>query len=325
MQHDNALRWPGEFGLGEYFVPVVGELEPDDRRGQTGGGPMAHGGVQGLSNQFSGLGPSGFRLGGSDTARGSQVVGLQDRHGAVRPIMAFDSRTAYEGLCLEDVTNTHAAVFTHTYEGRSSPEVDTAYYHYDADAGNLVEAHVNEIVTQPTGEDAVCRWYATAAGLRAYNDALWELRPGGIPYADLGKDPEPLWEGPLPTRVIPAEVVETQLERLRGLPDLVRVWEADLHSPERKIVAAEYRGVPRSRSVMCEGVLLVWDEARQEWRSIYGCARFYEIEIHGDTLSAALTDEMALDCWRHWQTACYLEVDLTTWLAELWEDRFRGH
>lgn len=259
------------------------------------------------------------------TARGSQVVGLQDRRGAVRPIMAFDSRTAYEGLCLEDVTNTHAAVFTHTYEGRSSPEVDTAYYHYDADAGNLVEAHVNEIVTQPTGEDAVCRWYASAAGLRAYNDALWELHPGGIPYADLGEDPEPLWEGPLPTRVIPAEVVETQLERLRGLPDLVRVWEADLHSPERKIVAAEYRGVPRSRSVMCEGVLLVWDEARQEWRSIYGCARFYEIEIHGDTLSAALTDEMALDCWRHWQTACYLEVDLTTWLAELWEDRFRGH
>ena len=71
---------------------------------------------------------------------------------------------------------------------------------------------------------------------------------------------------------------------------VAHVWDADLGSPARQIVVAEYVGTPRSESVdVCEGVLLAWDEARQEWRSIHDCVDFYDIEIHGDTLSAGTT------------------------------------
>ena len=258
------------------------------------------------------------------------VVSLQDRHGAIRPIMAVDNWTDYEGLCLDQETNTHAAVFTRRYDGSCCPWTDTVYYHYDADVGNLVEVHIDGAATQPTGENAACQWRAKTARLDAYEDALSELRVGDSPswsrcwYVDdefLEKDCQPQWEALLPTRVVSAEVVESQLERLRGLPDVAHVWNADLDSPARQIMVAEYVGTPRPESVdVCEGVLLAWDEARQEWRSIYDCADFYDIEIHGDTLSAALYVGTA-DCGiRRLGRSCYLEVDLTTWLAELWDE-----
>lgn len=71
---------------------------------------------------------------------------------------------------------------------------------------------------------------------------------------------------------------------------------------------------------VCEGVLLIWDEAGQEWRSIYDCAAFVDIEIRGDALSAALyvgTTECGI---RRQGLSCYLEVDLKTWQAELWNE-----
>lgn len=282
-----------------------------------------------------------------DGYRWFDVVSLRDRHGAVRPIMAIDHYTDYEGLCLDAQTNTHAAVFTRRYDGSCCPWEDTVYYHYDADAGNLVEILVDDAVTQPTGTDAECRWRDKAAGLAAYQDALSALRvgdsPGSWPWDEhdelllwegldddvlVGDSPKAdertellLWEGLLPTRTVSAEVVESQLEVLRGLPDVVRVWNADSDSPERKVVVAEYVGIPRPESVdVCEGVLLAWDEARQEWRSIYDCAGFSDIEISGDTLSAALYIGTA-DCGlRRQGRLCYLQVDLTTWLAELWDE-----
>lgn len=259
------------------------------------------------------------------------VASLQDRHGAILPIMAFDNRTDYKGLCLDRETNTHAAVFTRSYDGSCCPWDDTVYYHYDADAGNLVEAFVDGVVTQPTGVHAECRWRDTVSGLESYEDALSQLRVGDSaswPWwdEDLDTSSDPLWEGPLPTRVVPAEVVEAQLERLRGLPEVVRVWNADLNSPERQIVVAEYVGVPRSESVdVCEGVLLAWDEANREWRSIYDCAAFSDIEIHGDTLSAALYVGTVRCGLRRQSRLCYLEVDLTTWLAELWDEPYGNY
>ena len=251
------------------------------------------------------------------------VVGLQDRHGAVRPIMAVDHYTLYQGLCLDRETNTHTAVFTRSYDGSCCPWEDTVYYHYDADAGSLVEILVDDVVTQPTGADAECRWRDKAAGLAAYQDALSALRVGDSPGSwprDLHTGPL-LWEGLLPTRTVSAEVVESQLEVLRGLPDVVRVRNADSGSPNWKIVVAEYVGIPRPESVdVCEGVLLAWDEADREWRSIYDCAAFSDIEIHGDTLSAALYIGTAKCGLRRQGRLCYLEVDLTTWRAELWDE-----
>ena len=93
------------------------------------------------------------------------VVSLQDRHGAVRPIMAFDNGMDYEGLCLDGQTNTHAAVFTRRHDGSCCRWVDTAYYHYDADAGNLVEVFVDNDATQPTRANAECRSRDKASGL----------------------------------------------------------------------------------------------------------------------------------------------------------------
>ena len=254
-----------------------------------------------------------------------RLMSLQDREGVVRPVMAFNDHM--EGLCLDPETNTHAVVFRRRYDGSCCPWVDTVYYHYDADAGNLVEVFVDDVTSQPTGENVACRWRDTASGLDVYQDALSALRVGESPswpwdkYKERNLNVEPLWEGLLPTRAVSTEVVEAQLERLRGLPDVVRVWNAELDSPDRKIVVAEYVGTPRSESVdVCEGVVLAWNEARQEWRSIYDCAAFFDFEIHDDTLSAALYVGTATCGSRRQGRSCYLEVDLTTWLAELWEE-----
>ena len=256
-----------------------------------------------------------------------KLMSLQDQEGVVRPAMSFDRYMDYRGLCLDPNTNTHAVVFRRRYDGSCCPWVDTVYYHYDADVGNLVEVFVDDVTAQPTGENAACRWRDTASGLDVYQDALSALRVGESPslpwdkYKERNLNVEPLWEGLLPTRAVSTEVVRMQLERLRGLPEVVRVWHAELDSPDRKIVVAEYVGTPRSESVdVCEGVVLAWNEARQEWRSIYDCAAFFDFEIHDDTLSAALYVGTATCGSRRQGRSCYLEVDLTTWLAELWEE-----
>ena len=284
--------------------------------------------------QFVGIG----RLNGD---RRLEVLSLREQRGAVLPVMAFDRNMDYRGLCLDGETNTHAVVFRRSYDGSYCPWVDTVYYQYDADAGNLVEVFVDGVTAQPTGENAACRWRDTASDLDVYQDALSALRVGESPslpwdkYKERNLNVEPLWEGLLPTRAVSTEVVETQLERLRGLPDIVRVRDAELDVPDRKIVVAEYVGNPRSESEpvdVCEGVVLAWNEAHQEWRSIYDCAAFFDIEIHDDTLSAALYVGTATCGTRRLGISCYLEIDLTTWLAELWEEPYgnywsnqRGH
>ena len=87
------------------------------------------------------------------------LVSLRDESGAILPIMAFDRHLDYKGLCLDDETNTHTAVFRRSYGGNCCPEVDTMYYQYDAEAGNLVEVFVDHnAVAPPTGVDTACRW-----------------------------------------------------------------------------------------------------------------------------------------------------------------------
>ena len=258
------------------------------------------------------------------------LVSLQAQQGLARPIMAFDHYMDYQGLCLDRATNTHTAVFTREYSGKCCPWVDTAYYHYDAAAGNLVEVLVDGGVQQPTGENALCRWRDKRAALEGYRDALSALRVGESPSwrrwrRDAGISVEkPLWEGSLPARSVSAAVVESQLERLRGLPDVARVRNADLDSRRWRVVVAGYVGVPRPESVdVCEGVVLVRDGAKGEWHSIYDCAHVHNIEIRGDTLSAALYSGY---CGiRQQGLSCYLEVDLTTRAARLWDEPHGTH
>ena len=158
-----------------------------------------------------------------------------------------------------------------------------AGYHYDAAAGNLVEVLVDGRAQQPTGENALCRWRDKRAALEGYRDALSALRVGESPSwrRDPGKSVEkPLWEGSLPARSVSAAVVESQLERLRGLPDVARVRNADLDSRRWRVVVAGYVGVPRPESVnVCEGVVLVRDGAKGEWHSIYDCAHVHKLRF----------------------------------------------
>lgn len=246
------------------------------------------------------------------------LISLQDQRGAVRPIMAFDHYTHYEGLCFDRVRGTHTAVFTREYDGDCCPWVDTVYYHYDADAGDFVEALVHDLATQPTGKDAVCRWRDTKADLDAYQAAVSVLQVGESPSWSRGALTERLWKGPLPTRLLSAAAVESQLRGLRELPHVVDVSAADIDSPRWKVGTVSYLGARREPEPVCEGVLLVWDEAQREWRSIYDCAAFLDAEVHANTLSAALHSARCgnpqLDGY------CYLEVDLTTWQSQLWDE-----
>ena len=243
------------------------------------------------------------------------LASLQDRTGAVRPVVAFDNYVEYEGLCFDDETETHAAVFTLSYDGACCPWSDTAYYQYDAAAGTLAEVFVASLA-QATGKDEACRWRETMQGLAAYENALDALRVGKLP--GLVEDGEPRLA---PSRVVSTEVAESQLARLRGLSDIARVWQPDVESSRWKAVVAVEVGLLQSGSVdVCEGVLLVWDEARQEWRSIYDCAELSDIEIHEDTLSAALYSADPHCGIRRLGRSCYLEVDLTTRQARLWDE-----
>ena len=89
---------------------------------------------------------------------GEHVTILQDRHGAIRPIMSSGyGWMDYQGLCLDRLTNAHTAVFKRTQEERWSEGEWFQYFHYDEAAGTLVrlsETHSRP----PLGKDEPCRW-----------------------------------------------------------------------------------------------------------------------------------------------------------------------
>ena len=275
--------------------------------------------------------------GASDDGYFYRLASVQDQQGNVSPVLGFNRFTQYKGLCRDPDTGTHTAIFAHGCDVRNCRST-TTYFRYDADAGTLVEVFAGS--TQPTGKNVACRWREEAAerderrrAARTYRDVVSALRVGKSPLSGPSDDDaermysNPLWEGVLPTRKVSADVVESQLERLRGLPDVGRVWDVDWDSSEGKILVVEYNSRRPAgwrdahwieSADACEGVLLAWNGARQEWRSIYDCADLSDIEIDGDRLSAALYVSECGNPWKY--RPCYLEVDLTTWQAELWNE-----
>ena len=276
------------------------------------------------------IGSGGWEVAGSFTAPGAderllftgagmlgtwgpyKLASLQDRHGVVRPIIAFDTYTKYRGLCFDRETATHTALFTFHHDGNCCEGMeDTAYFHYDADAGTAVAVFMEGgWEDPPTGEDAACLWRDKLARLDAYEDALNALRVGRSP--SLAYDGEPL---PLRGRAVSEEVAQLHLAALRELPGFARVRSVE--SPRWQVVAAEYRRgwwSHFSKHSVCAGALLVRDVELREWRSIYDCAYFADMEIHGDTLAAALSPRTS-QC-----RSCYLEVDLTTLEARRWDE-----
>ena len=250
-----------------------------------------------------------------------QMVSLRDRHGVVSPVMAFESNfMEYRGLCLDRETKTHTAVFTLRFG------TGTTYYHYDARAGTLAEVFVDErFAYSPRRDGEACGWRAKRdriGQVRAYDDALGALvvrQPRPALAADAPRS--------LPTRVVSTEIVAAELARLGGLSEVARVRRPDVDSARWKIAVVQYSGDPHvdwrvhGAAPSCEGVLLIWDGTRREWRSIFNCADFLAIEIDdGGSLFAELHFGDS-NCGRQrMHGACHLEVDLTTWEAQLWDD-----
>ena len=119
---------------------------------------------------------SGWRVAGSFTASGAaewlvfeaagpmddgffyRLASLQDQHGSVSPVAGFDRFTQYRGLCLDSETGSHTAIFAHDCDVQNCRR-STTYFHYDADAGTLVEAFVDGGARRrPASQDEVCSW-----------------------------------------------------------------------------------------------------------------------------------------------------------------------
>lgn len=314
-------RYDRPFDVPQSMISVSSESEDESRRASDA---LDKAGGNGAAGSFTSPGANErLRISGvgflEDRMEWFYLAALQDEHGT-RPIVAFDGYTRYQGLCFDRHTQTHAAVFTYRYQGTCCPWQDTAYWHYSPDERQFVQAFLDGHAEQPVGADAECLWRQKTAALETYRDALYALRVRELP--GLSKDGTP---GLLPTRRVPAAVVDEQLGRLRGL-SVAHVRSPKIESPRWRIVVVDYAGVPRRETAeLCEGALLAWDGTRQEWRSIYDCADVSEIEIHGNRLSASLY-KGTVDCgWLRQGLSCYLEVDLATWQARLWDYPHGNH
>ena len=219
-----------------------------------------------------------FEWAGEPLIDAFQMVSLQDRHGVVSPIMAFEfNYMEYRGLCLDGETKTHTAVFTRRFG------TETTYYHYDARTGTLAAVFMDEhFAYSPRRDGEACGW-------RARRDRIGQVHAyeGGLRALGVG-EPRPTLaaDAPrsLPTRVVSTEIVEAELERLGGLSAVSWVWRPDVDSARWKIAVVQYSGDPHvdgrvhGAAPSCDGVLLVWDGTRQEWRSIFNCAYFSDIK-----------------------------------------------
>lgn len=245
------------------------------------------------------------------------VAALEDKQGNVRPLFAYNYYTHFVGICRDPVTDTDTVMFEHRYDGSCCPWADRVYLHYDEDAGDFLKVLYDEdlaLSTAAPDEQGVCHWRKKKAALAAYREATDALTVGELPKLAADGTTQAL-----PTRVIPSAVVDEQLATLRQLPeDVVEVWEVQ-SAPRWRVVGVEYHRRPEGEfSYPCEGAVLVWDATLEQWRSIYDCADLEAMEIHDDMLVTALNDAGCL--WRRLENFCYMEVDLATSEARLWDD-----
>lgn len=248
------------------------------------------------------------------------VAALEDWHGNVLPLMAYNHYTTFVGICRDPATDTDTVMFQQAYEGSCCAYEDRVYFHYDAEAGELMEvlkdAYLDDSTAAPD-EQGTCDWRRKKKALATYREAVGLLAVGELPK--LTKDGS---TQTLPTRAVPSPVVDEQLATLRQLPeDVVEVWEVD-GSPRWRIVGVEHdqqRG--NIFSDPCGGVVLVRDVEREQWHSIYDCADLEATEVHDDVLTTALNDK---ECWPR-SRFCHLEVDLATSEAQLWDEPAGNH
>ena len=316
-----------------YFVGVEWLSEAEEERRRTGAnapcqfdmpldevGSMRHGGRM-MRGSFTAPGADeGLITRYRGIIDDPDLAVLQDRRGAIRPIMYFDRYTEFQGLCLDRQTNTHAAVFKHTRETGCCEWEWFEYFHYDAAVGTL--AKVGEHRSRPPlGKDEVCRW-RHGEMQNDYDFSLAQLR--------VGERPGLQGDGTLaalPSRTIASDVV-ARVEQLLHLMPFATVsypgwWDGRWHA----MVVERVSDLAPDLTQACDGVLLVADRRREgsdeEWRSLYDCARFSNVKISGDMLFARLAGTTECGMQRH-DAPCYLEVDLATRQARL-RDQPRGN
>lgn len=171
-----------------------------------------------------------------------------------------------------------------------------------------------------------CHWRELQAEHNVVRDLLGVLRVTGhvAPPGEPGGTT-------LPTRVIPSSVVESSLASLRELNHLVSVRDAAvpgegpdadermiLESPRWKIIVVNveaihlYSGGKPPFYGYGDGVVLVQDKTRGEWRSIFDCGDVYLSDLRDHTLSFD-TGETGCDS-DYFQSCsvCPVAVDLLT-------------
>ena len=266
----------------------------------------------------------------------AEAVGLVDESGAARVLWITDRRYPFETLCRDPLTGLHHAIFKRAYGGSGNPG-DVVHMYYDPERGTLVDGLV-EAAYLEWYEDGVssrssasptaageCRWRAKKAAIETWVDALDALRVGALAeWGAAGGEPIVL-----PTRVIPSPVAESSLDELQNTPPdvgsvstgliIVRDLEEDrrwiVESPRWAVFVAS--GARAGDDRYHDGVVLVRDKARDEWRSIHDCRGIDVRNVRGNTLFADFFDncEVHAGDWTG-HTRHHFKVDLLTWTAQ---------
>ena len=279
------------------------------------GGAMGHGG-QLVRGSFTAPGANErllTRFWGITLSAVEHLTFLQDRHGAIRPIMFRGRYDDFQGLCLDRQTNTHTAVFKRTRADNCCEGEWYQHFHYDAVVGTLARTY-EDARRPPLGKDEACRWREEMRSDYAF--VLTQLRVGKLP--GLPRDGTP---AALPSRAIASDVVPRVRQLLHLMPGIATVsyrgWWGDRW---RTLIVERVGELAPDLTQACDGVLLVEDRRRErsdeEWRSLYDCARFSNIKISRDMLVARLEGSTECDIKRP-DAPCYLEVDLATRQARL--------
>ena len=278
-------------------------------------------------------------LGGEEAA---WAVGLIGESGAARVLWITDRWYRFETLCRDPLTGLHHAIFKRLYGGSGNPG-DVVHMYYDPERGTLVDGLV-EVAYVEWYEDGVssrssasptaageCRWRAKKASIATWEDALDALRVGALAeWGAAGGEPITL-----PTRVIPSPVAESSLDKLRKMPapvasvsnglvvrdrNLIGEWRDEeltwtVESPRWDVVVAS--GTRAGDYLYHDGVVLVRDKERDEWRSIHDCRGIDIRNVRGNTLFADFFDNCDVDSddWTG-HTRHHFKVDLLTWKAQ---------
>ena len=270
------------------------------------------------------------------------AVGLIDESGTTHLLWITDDKYPFETLCRDPSTGLDHAIFKRLYGGSGNPG-DIVHMYYDPERRTLVDGLV-EVAYAERYEDGVsrfssasptpggeCRWRAKKAGIEALVEALDALRVGELAeWGVAGGEPVTL-----PTRVIPAPVAESLLGKLRETPavpgsvsnglvvrDLNPDGEWREEEPEWTVESPRWdiavvSGARAGDYRYHDGVVLVRDKERGEWRSIHDCRRIDIRNVRGNTLFADFFDDCDIDGddWtglgRH-----HFKVDLLTWKAQ---------